>query len=167
MKKIKKEISPSFVFHRICYITMRSVRTENHLLLYMAGAATLLGGILHLMMIGPYLKPYNFPMELLPYTDTLFIIAGIAQIFWTLPMIKNWGIYWYYIGMIGTIALTALLLFTRIPNEITAAALQDKNPMALLTEIAQVIYIGVTAIIIAGQRIVPIRMSNRYVMKVR
>jgi hypothetical protein len=63
-------------------------------------------------------------MELLPYTDTLLILAGIAQIFWALPMIRNWGVRWYYIGMIGTIALTMLLVLTRIPNEITGAALQ-------------------------------------------
>ena len=65
------------------------------------------------------MKPYNFPMELLPYTDTLFIIAGIVQIFWALPMIKDWGLRWCYIGMIGTIALTGLLILTRIPNDIT------------------------------------------------
>ena len=53
-------------------------------------------------------------------------------------MIKDWGLRWYYIGMIGTIALTTLLVLTRIPNEITGAALQDRNPMALLTEIAQI-----------------------------
>ena len=47
-------------------------------------------GVLHLMMIGPYLKPSNFPMELLLYTDILFIVAGLAQIFWALPMM--WGI---------------------------------------------------------------------------
>ena len=88
---------------------------------YIQLGATLLGGILHLMMIGPSMKPYNFPMELLPYTDTLFIIAGIVQIFWALPMIKDWGLRWCYIGIIGTIALTGLLILTRIPNEITGA----------------------------------------------
>ena len=96
-------------------------------------------------------------MELLPYTDALFIVAGIAQMLWALPMIKNWGLRWYYIGMAGTIALTILLALTRIPNEITDAALQDRNPMALLTEIAQLLYIGVTAIIIVRKKVSPIR----------
>ena len=139
MKKIMKKI-PSLALHEVAHVTKPSVKAERHLLLYTAGAATILGGILHLMMMGPSMKPYNFPMELLPYTDTLFVIAGIVQIFWALPMIKDWGLRWCYIGLIGTIALTGLLMLTRIPNEITAAALQDKNPMALLTEIAQVIY---------------------------
>ena len=96
-------------------------------------------------------------MELLPYTDALFIVAGIAQMFWALPMIKNWGLRWSYIGITGTIGLTILLALTRIPNEITGAALQDRNPMALLTEIAQLLYIGVTAIIIARIQISHIR----------
>ena len=162
MKKIKKELIPSLALHEADSATKRSVRTENHLLLYAAGAATMLGGILHLMMIGPSMKPYNFPMELLPYTDTLFIIAGIAQIFWALPMIKDWGVRWYCIGMVGTIALTILLALTRIPNEITGAALQDRNPMALLTEIAQSLYIGVTAIIIARKKIASIHTIKKF-----
>jgi hypothetical protein len=152
MKKNKREVTPSLAFHRVGSATTRSVRTESRLLLYAAGVATLVGGILHLIIIGPSLKPYNFPMELLPYTDTLFIIAGIAQIFWALPMIRNWGVRWYYIGMIGTIALTMLLVLTRIPNEITGAALQDGNPMGLLIEIVQSLYIGVTAIIIVRKK---------------
>ena len=67
-------------------------------------------------------------MELLLYTDIIFIVAGLAQIFWALPMIKGWGLRWYYLG-------------------ITSAALIDTNPMALLTEISQFLYIGVTTVI--------------------
>jgi hypothetical protein len=147
MKKI-----PSLALHEVAPVTKQSVKTERHLLLYTAGAATILGGILHLMMIGPSMKPYNFPMDLLPYTDALFIIAGVAQIFLALPMIKDWSLHWCYIGLIGTIALTGLLMLTRIPNGITGAALQDRNPMALLTEISQLIYIGVTATIIVQKK---------------
>ncbi|MGD1838028.1 MAG: hypothetical protein ACPKPY_08230 [Nitrososphaeraceae archaeon] len=51
---------------------------------------TATSGLLHLFMVGPYLKPINFPMELLSYTDTLFIISGILQVLWFIPMIKNW-----------------------------------------------------------------------------
>jgi len=99
-------------------------------------------------MLGPASKPINFPMHLLPYTDTLFAISGVLQIFWCIPIIKRWGINWYYIGLIGTIGLCLLLLMTRIPNGITNLPLEDKNPMALLTEITQFLFIGVTIIII-------------------
>lgn len=124
-----------------------SVKKEDRLLDYIAAAATIAGGVLHLMMIGPFLKPANFPMQLLLYTDTLFIVAGLAQIFWALPMIKGWGLRWYYVGILGTAALTISLIFTRFPNEITSTALVDTNPMALLTEISQFLYIGATTII--------------------
>jgi hypothetical protein len=93
------------------------------------------------------LKPANFPLELVLYTDILFIVAGLVQIFWALPMIKGWGLRWYYLGIFGTAALSLSLLFTRVPNGVTSTALIDTNPMALLTEISQFLYIGATIII--------------------
>jgi hypothetical protein len=45
-------------------------------------------------------------------------------------------------------ALSLSLLLTRVPNGITSMALIDTNPMALLTEISQFLYIGVTTIIV-------------------
>jgi hypothetical protein len=115
----------------------------------------MIAGVLHLAMIGPSLKPINFPMELLPYTDGLFLISGIAQIFWALPMVLRWNTRWFYAGLIGTIALTSLIALTRTPNEITGVALQDKNPMALLIEVMQTIYIVTTlAIILNSKRMI-------------
>ncbi|HEU4444607.1 MAG TPA: hypothetical protein VFR94_08035 [Nitrososphaeraceae archaeon] len=129
---------------------------KKHILFYIAAATTMLAGVLHLVMIGPSLKPVNFPMELLPYTDGLFLISGIAQMFWALPMVLRWNRRWFYAGLIGTIALTSLIALTRIPNEITGIALQDKNPMALLTEVMQTTYIVTTlAIILNNKRMIP------------
>jgi hypothetical protein len=91
-------------------------------------------------------------MELIPYTDGLFLISGIAQIFWALPMALRWNRRWFYAGLIGTIALTSLIALTRIPNEITGVALQDKNPMALLTEVMQTTYIVTTLTIILNNK---------------
>jgi hypothetical protein len=58
----------------------------------LAAATTLLAGILHLAMIGPFHKPSNFPMEMLPLSDLLFIISGGAQVFWATPMFLGWSI---------------------------------------------------------------------------
>jgi hypothetical protein len=133
-----------------------TILIEKHVLFYLAAATTIIAGVLHLAMIGPSLKPTNFPMELLPYTDGLFLISGIAQIFWALPMALRWNRRWFYVGLIGTIALTSLIALTRIPNEITGVALQDKNPMALLTEVMQTTYIVTTlAIILNNKRMMP------------
>jgi tetratricopeptide (TPR) repeat protein len=103
-------------------------------------------------MIGPNLKPVNFPMEIQPYTDGLFIISGILQVFWVIPMIMRWGFKWYLAGLIGTIGLSILLLITRIPNGLTDLPLEDRNPMALLTELSQLLYIGSTLMVIIYSR---------------
>ena len=129
-----------------------SVVETSLVLFYIAAATTMIAGVLHLVMIGPSLKPINFPMELLPYTDGLFFMSGITQIFWALPMALRWNIRWFYAGLIGTIALISLIALTRIPNEITGVALQDKNPMALLTEVMQTTYIVTTLTIILNKK---------------
>jgi hypothetical protein len=121
---------------------------NKDIIFYIAAVSSIAGGILHLLMLGPALKPANFPMQLLPYTDGLFTISGILQILWCIPMIKIWSKNWYYTGLVGTIGLSMLLLLTRIPNGITNLPLEDKNSMALLTEISQFLFIGVTIIII-------------------
>jgi hypothetical protein len=135
----------------ICF-DVKTILIKNHALFYIAAATMMIAGVLHLAMIGPSLKPINFPMELLPYTDGLFLISGIAQIFWALPMALRWNTRWFYAGLIGTIALTSLIALTRIPNEITGVALQDKNPMALLTEVMQTTYIATTLTIILNSK---------------
>jgi hypothetical protein len=152
------------------FFSMKTILLENHILLYIVAAATTMtAGILHLMMIGPSMKPSNFPMELLPYTDILFFMCGIAQVFWALPMIMNWNIRWFYAGLIGTIILTSLIGLTRIPNEITGVALQDKNLMALLTEVIQTTYIATTITIILNKKrvVFELPVSTRSSTKIR
>ncbi len=113
----------------------------------LAASTTLLAGILHLAMIGPFNKPANFPWEILPLSDLLFIISGGAQVFWTIPMFLGWGIRWYYMGLVGTIGLVILLAASRIPNPMTGQALQN-NTIGYVTEIVQIAYIVITGIII-------------------
>ena len=147
-----KKLFRSKKIRRIKEAGIKSILIEKHILFYLAAATTMIAGVLHLAMIGPSLKPINFPMELLPYTDGLFLISGIAQIFWALPMALRWNRRWFYAGLIGSIALTSLIALTRIPNEITGVALQDKNPMALLTEVMQTTYIVTTLTIILNNK---------------
>ena len=145
---------------------VKTISIKNHILFHIAAATTMIAGVLHLVMIGPSLKPINFPMELLPYTDGLFLISGIAQIFWALPMALSWNTRWFYAGLIGTIALTSLIALTRIPNEITGVALQDKNPMALLTEVMQTTYIVTTlTIILNSKRMMPVLAKEVIVIR--
>jgi hypothetical protein len=56
----------------------------TNLLYYAAAASTAIAGILHhhlaLIIIGSNI-----------FTGAFFIIAGIVQIFWTIPMVAKWG----------------------------------------------------------------------------
>jgi hypothetical protein len=112
----------------------------------LAAATTLLAGILHLMMVGTFFKPPNFPLELLAGSNILFIVSGVAQIFWAVPMFLRWNIRWYCAGLVGTAALVILLAASRIPNPMTGQALQN-NSIGYLTEIVQIVYIIITGII--------------------
>ncbi len=138
---------------------MRSSRTtlypysdkKMQYLTALAAATTLLAGILHLAMIGSFNKPPNFPWDMLPLSDLLFIISGGAQVFWTIPMFLGWNIRWYYLGLVGTMGLVILLAASRIPNPLTGHALQN-NTIGYLTEIVQIAYIIITGIIIVKQK---------------
>jgi hypothetical protein len=111
--------------------------------LYIAAAATTaIAGLLHLMM-GPNSLNFNINQGI------LFIVGGIAQVFWIIPMIRRWGIPWYAIGIAGTIVLMALWIITRMPdNPITGRAGPAGNPIAITIEVFQAAFIGLAAAII-------------------
>lgn len=135
--------------------TSRSVYANSdkkmQYLTVLAAATTLLAGILHLMMVGTFFKPPNFPLELLAGSNILFIVSGVAQILLAVPMFLRWNIRWYYAGLVGTAGLVILLAASRIPNPMTGQALQN-NSIGTLTEIVQIAYIVITAIIIVKQK---------------
>jgi hypothetical protein len=110
---------------------------------YAAAAATAIAGILHIIL-------FSNTIGRNPMTGIFFLVGGIAQLFWTIPMVKRWGRIWYYIGIAGTIVLIIMYFITRAPNPITARAL-PVNSMGIAIEIFQFIYIGITAYIIARQ----------------
>ena len=111
--------------------------------LYIASAATTaIAGLLHLMMVPNSL---NFNVN----QGILFIVGGIAQVFWIIPMVRRWGIPWYAIGIAGTIVFMALWIITRMPdNPITGRAGPAGNPIAITIEVFQAAFIGLTTAII-------------------
>src|SRR5919197_6033624 len=115
----------------------------NYYYYYAAAAATAIAGILHLVLASNTIGRN-------PMTGIFFLVGGIAQLFWTVPMVKKWGRIWYYIGIAGTIVLIIMYFITRVPNPITTRALPI-NSMVIAIEIFQFIYIGITAYIVARQ----------------
>ena len=107
-----------------------------------AAATTAIAGILHLIL-APNTLNFN------PNGGILFIVGGIAQIFWALPMVKKWGIPWYAVGIGGTIVLIAIWVITRMPGNPITGRGGMINEMAIAVEAMQFAFIGLTAAIIA------------------
>jgi len=118
----------------------------NMFALYVAAAATTaIAGVLHLML-GPNNLNSNVNQGI------LFIVGGIAQVFWIIPMIRRWGIPWYAIGIAGTIVFMALWIITRMPgNPITGRGGPAGNPIAITIEVVQAAFIGLAAAIIVHE----------------
>ena len=116
----------------------------NRILYYTAAATTAIAGILHLILV-PDIIGRNVN------SGVFFLISGIAQIFWVIPMLKRWGRIWYFIGIAGTIVLIIMWVMTRAPgNPITGRA-GPISEMAIAIEVFQVAYIIITAIIITKE----------------
>lgn len=116
----------------------------NRILYYAAAATTAIAGILHLSLV-PDIIGRNLN------SGVFFLISGIAQIFWVIPILKRWGRTWYYIGIAGTIVLIIMWVMTRAPgNPITGRA-GPISEMAIAIEVFQVVYIIITAIIITKE----------------
>ena len=110
--------------------------------LYYASAATIaIAGILHLITASNVL---GFSLNFFIF----FIIAGIAELFWVVPIIRRWGLPWYYVGIGGTMVLIILFAITRMPGNPITGRGGPISPMALAIEVLQVAFIGLTAAII-------------------
>lgn len=111
-------------------------------LAYAAAAATATAGILHLILA---LNSFGFNVN----NGIFFAVAGIAQLFWALPMIRRWGQPWYYAGIGGTIVLIAIWAVTRMPDNPITGRAGPANAMGIAVEVLQAAFIGLTAAVIA------------------
>jgi hypothetical protein len=109
---------------------------------YAAAATTAIAGILH-MILAP--NSFGFSVN----NGIFFTVAGIAQLFWVVPMIKRWGAPWYYAGIGGTIVLIALWVITRMPDNPITGRAGPANAMGIAVEVFQAAFIGLTAVILA------------------
>src|SRR6476620_4403897 len=112
---------------------------------YAAAAATAIAGILHLVLAANGISRGG------SLSSIFFIISGILQLFWALPMARRWGRIWYYIGIGGTTVLIIIYFVTRFSTPITEGRALRINSMGIVIEIFQMIYIGLTAYILTRQ----------------
>lgn len=114
---------------------------KMNVLYYAAGATTGIAGILHLVL-APNILGFNLN------TGIFFIVAGIAQLFWVVPMIRRWGRPWYLIGIGGTILLIILFAITRMPDNPITGRAGPIMPMSIAIEVFQAAFIGLSIVII-------------------
>jgi hypothetical protein len=112
-----------------------------NILYYAAAATTAIAGILHLIQAQNVLE---FSLNFFIF----FLVSGIAQLFWVVPMIRKWGRPWYLIGIGGTIVLIILYAVSRMPGNPITGRGGPVSPMALAIEVFQVAFIGLSIAII-------------------
>jgi len=115
--------------------------------LYFAAAiCTGIAGILHLALVP---NSINAGIEYAAF----FLISGVVQLFWVLPMIKRWGKIWYIIGTAGTVVLVGLTGYVVVDTfrnpQSTPLGITE---LAVAIEIFQISYVVITGIIIAKSR---------------
>ena len=111
--------------------------THEYYYYYLAASTTAIAGIFHLILI---------PSQTLR-EGIFFLISGIIQLFWVIPMIRRWGKQWYYTGIVGTLALIILYETTRVSNPITS----DGEPIdtaGIAVQVFQVAFVIITGIIV-------------------
>ena len=118
---------------------------KSNVLYYAAAATTAIAGILHLMLV-PNIIGFNVNNAI------FFLVSGIAQIFWVLPMVKRWGKIWYFIGIAGTIILIIMWAITRMPGNPITGRGGPISDMAIAIEVFQIAYIIITVIILVKER---------------
>lgn len=85
------------------------IKSDKRILILsiVAAATTVIAGILHLQM-----APRSLSQNL--GEGILFLVGGLLQIFWAVPVIKRWGRAWQIIGISGTAILFVLWYANRL-----------------------------------------------------
>jgi hypothetical protein len=116
---------------------------SRSLLYYGAAICTGIAGILHLMFVS---NAINF--KFINYA-IFFLVSGITQLFWVLPMVRRWGTIWYAIGITGTlilVGLTGYVIINIFYHPITGRG--GIIEMAIAIELFQIAYVVMTVIIL-------------------
>ncbi|MDR3783234.1 MAG: hypothetical protein P4K92_08055 [Candidatus Nitrosotalea sp.] len=87
----------------------QSLKSDKKMLILsiVAAAATVIAGIMHLQMV-PRTLSENLGQAI------LYLVGGLLQIFWAVPVIKRWGRVWQIIGIVGTAVLFVLWYASRL-----------------------------------------------------
>jgi hypothetical protein len=113
----------------------------NKALFYAAAAAsTFIAGLLHLAIVPMFFTQMSIDITI------FFIVSGLTQIFWVIPVIKKWIKPWYYVGIDGTVILVIMYLIA-VPGSGYPVSQLD-----IAIELFQIDFIILCSIIIAKNR---------------
>ena len=116
----------------------------NKALFYAAAASTFIAGALHLAIVPMFFTQMSIDITI------FFIVSGLTQIFWVIPVIKRWIKPWYYVGIGGTVILVIMYLVA-VPGSGHPVSQLD-----IAIELFQIAFIIRCSIIIAkGSRTIP------------
>ena len=113
------------------------------ILFYAAAATTAIAGIIHVVLGIP---SNNQNMQI------LFVVGGLVQIFWIVPMIRKWGAPWYCVGLGGTIVFIAIWVITRIPDNFITGRGGRISDNGILTEVFQIAFVGIVIAILVLEK---------------
>jgi len=112
----------------------------NKSLFYAAAASTFIAGILHLAIVPMFFTQMSIDITI------FFIVSGLTQIFWIIPVIKRWIKPWYYVGIGGTVILVIMYVIA-VPGSGHPVSQLD-----IAIELFQIAFIVLCSIIIAKNR---------------
>jgi hypothetical protein len=127
-------------------IIRRIIQNElltNKILFYAAAASTFIAGVLHLAIVPMFFTQMSIDITI------FFIVSGLTQIFWVIPVIKRWIKPWYYVGIGGTVILVIMYLIA-VPGSGYPVSQLD-----IVIELFQIVFIILCTIIIAKARTTP------------
>jgi len=119
----------------------------NKVIFYVAAASTFIAGVLHLAII-----PMFFTLTPIDVT-IFFLVSGVGQLFWVIPILKRWSNLWYYIGIGGTVILIALFVIA-VPGR----GLQVSG-FEITIELVQIVFI-ISSIMIIRERTIKTKLAS-------
>lgn len=84
-----------------------------------------------------------------------FIVSGLAQVFWIIPIINKWSNFWYYFGIGGTVVLIIMYLVA-VPG-----SGYPVSPLDVAIELSQIVFIILCTIIIMNDRRTAQRLDKK------
>jgi len=119
------------------------MNSTRNILFIAAAATTAIAGIIHIILGIP---SDNQNMQI------LFVVGGIVQAYWVVPMIRKWGNAWYLVGIGGTIVFIAIWVITRIPENPITGRGGRVSDNGVIVEVFQIAFVAITIAIIAYEK---------------